>query len=229
MSAGIGAGRQVELVLEAAVPAGEDHVDARPEVAVDELLVGRQVRCGLRRRQVVHPSRARSARLKASRPRWSRGSGARARGRARPSKGKHRLVLGEEEAEARALREVAHALVGLAGVRDEGERQLPVGVEGPLPARPCERPAGAGPAATARGPSNSRGCRRLHDRRDGEQGKDDQTHGEPQPMSARAQGPGTPPQPIDPSRAYPVPTDMNLPLPQNVPPTYPVHARRTQT
>ncbi len=43
--------------------------------------------------------------------------------------GQHRPVVGEQERVARPLREVADALVGLAGVRGEGERRL-VGVRG---------------------------------------------------------------------------------------------------
>jgi hypothetical protein len=44
--------------------------------------------------------------------------------------GEHRPLRGEEETVARTLDVVAHGLIGLALVWDEGERELPIGVEG---------------------------------------------------------------------------------------------------
>src|ERR687897_2089205 len=46
------------------------------------------------------------------------------------SEGEHSPLFGEEEAVASTLGVVAHRLVGLAFVGHEGERELPVGVEG---------------------------------------------------------------------------------------------------
>jgi hypothetical protein len=78
--------------------------------------------------------------------------------------GEHRFGGGEVEARAGRLRGEAGARVGLAGVRDEGERERAVGAEGVVPGQDCTGcrrvrllylPTGA--CALRRGPSDGQG------------------------------------------------------------------------
>ena len=155
----VGAGGDGELVLELARRAAKAHVDAGPEGRVRELPVGREPLLPLRRvvaAQVAHPARgltlggdgrarvrAEEAQLECGRLRpgqlldrsWrvtARGQVElrwRAKSGVLAAEGHDGLSLGEEEADAAALRLVGDPRIGLTGVRDEVERQLAVGVE----------------------------------------------------------------------------------------------------
>jgi len=136
-----------KLVLQLAVPAVKHHVRPRPEVAVDDALVRAQPRVplgGIVADQVIDASR-----------RWALSPDGDIAARAEEGQcqretvrralfvleSKHCFPAGEEERKAGALRGVAHARIGLAGVRDERERQLPIGVQGVLLRRRRGRPA----------------------------------------------------------------------------------------
>ena len=122
----VGAGLDVKLVLERSSLAPEDEVDSGPDVAVSELAVGRKVAVLLGADQVVDL---------AGRPLACDEPRARARTERREVERDSLLLLGEAEdglvrreveGVARALGVVAHALVGLAPVWNERERELVV-------------------------------------------------------------------------------------------------------
>ena len=120
----IRARRDVELVLEGAVLAAEDHVDLRPQVVVDELVEGGNIRrrVAVRTDQIVDRARRpitgleRRIGVRAEEPQVERQSGTRVL-----REREHRLVVGEEERIARSLRDVAYVVVGLADVRGEAK------------------------------------------------------------------------------------------------------------
>ena len=132
-----GSGADEELVLQLPFLAREDHVHTRPEIAVDDALVGAQTCMPLGRvipEQIVDPARPRALAADGDVP--VRAEEAKRERHAAPFSllartldGKHRLPAREEDREAGALDGVADARVGLAGVGGEGERQLPVGRE----------------------------------------------------------------------------------------------------
>src|SRR5439155_14078950 len=143
-----GSRAEEELVLQLPVLARKDHVHARPEVAVDDSLVGAQTCMPLGRvvpEQIVDPGRPRALAADGDVP--VRAEEAKRKRHTAPFsllprtlEGEHRLPAREEDREAGALGGVADGRVGLAGIGGEGEWQLPVVGERLLLRRRRRRP-----------------------------------------------------------------------------------------
>ena len=124
-------GADGELVDETPGLAAKDHVDARPEVAVDDLAIGRQT--GLPPRaigvlDVVDGPLTAVARHHTSVRIGAEEAQVQHLLALSLGEGQHHFVFGEVEAEAGPLRVVRNAAIGLPPVRHEGQRKLSVGV-----------------------------------------------------------------------------------------------------
>ena len=125
-------GCDVELVLQLPVRAAEVQVDPRPEAAVDDLPVGRQVRLPASQivaDHVVDPPCARDACQRLRRPVGAEEAEPKRDSSLGVREREHDPRARDEEARATRLAREVDATVELARVRGEGERQLRVGGE----------------------------------------------------------------------------------------------------